>query len=70
LDVALVGFTETKLAELIDPPLSSVEQPTYEIGKTAAKLLLEQIESKGIFIPQTVILNGRLNIRESSMKLK
>jgi DNA-binding LacI/PurR family transcriptional regulator len=69
-DVALVGFTESKLADLIDPPLTSVAQPTHEIGRTAAKLLLEQIESKGIFIPQTVILNGRLNIRESSMKLK
>lgn len=69
-DVALLGFTESKLAELIDPPLTSVAQPTKEIGRTAAKLLLEQIESKGIFIPQTVILNGRLNVRESSMKMK
>ena len=68
-DVALVGFTETKLAELIDPPLTSVAQPTHEIGRTAARLLVDQIESKGIFVPQTVILNGRLNIRESSMKL-
>ena len=69
-DVALLGFTESKLAELIDPPLTSVAQPTKEIGRTAAKLLLEQIESNGIFIPQTVILNGRLNVRESSMKMK
>lgn len=69
-DVALVGFTESKLAELIDPPLTSVAQPTKEIGRTAAQLLLEQIESKGIFVSQTVVLNGRLNVRESSMKLK
>jgi LacI family transcriptional regulator len=69
-DVALVGFTESKLAPLIDPPLTSVAQPTKEIGRTAAMLLLEQIETKGIFVPQTVILNGRLNIRESSVKLK
>jgi len=69
-DVALVGFTESKLAPLIDPPLTSVAQPTKEIGRTAARLLLEQIETKGIFVPQTIILNGRLNVRESSMKLK
>lgn len=69
-DVALVGFTETKLAELIDPPLTTVAQPTKEIGRTAALLLLEQIESKGIFIPQTVVLNGRLNVRESSVRTK
>ena len=69
-DVALVGFTETKLAELIDPPLTSVAQPTTEIGRTAALLLLEQIESKGIFVPQTITLNGRLNVRDSSVKAK
>lgn len=69
-DVALVGFTETRLAELIDPPLTSVAQPTKEIGRTAALLLLEQIESKGIFIPQTIVLNGRLNVRESSVRTK
>ena len=68
-DVALVGFTETKIAELIDPPLTSVAQPTHEMGRTAAMLLLDQIENKGIFVPQTVILNGRLNVRESSMML-
>jgi DNA-binding LacI/PurR family transcriptional regulator len=68
-DVALVGFTESQLAQLVDPPLTSVAQPTHEIGRTAALLLLDQIESKGIFVPQTVVLNGRLNVRESSMKL-
>ena len=67
-DVALVGFTESQLAQLVDPPLTSVAQPTKEIGRTAARLLLDQIESKGIFVPQTVVLNGRLNVRESSMK--
>jgi len=65
-----LGFTESKLAPLINPPLTSVAQLTHEIGITAARLLLDQIESKGIFVPQTVVLNGRLNVRESSMKLK
>ena len=68
-DMAIVGFTESNLAELTDPPLTSVAQPTFDIGQTAARLLLEQIGSKGIFVPQKVILNGRLNVRESSMKL-
>lgn len=67
-DVALVGFTETKLAEQIDPPLTTVWQPTKEIGRTAALLLLDLIESKGVFVPQTVVMNGRLNVRESSVK--
>jgi len=69
-DVALVGFTENFIAELLEPQLTSVAQPTFEIGRTAARLLLEQIESKGKFTPQTIVLNGRLNVRESSVKLK
>lgn len=68
-DIAVVGFTETKFAELLDPPLTSVSQPTYDIGATAAELILKEIESTGIFVPQTLVLNGRLNIRESSMTL-
>ena len=65
-DVRIVGFSESRLASYVDPPLSSVSQPTELIGKTAAELLLNQID-KQVFVPQTVVLNGRLVIRESSM---
>jgi len=68
-DVALFGFAKTQLAQLMEPPLTSMSQPTHEIGTTAARLLLNQLESKGVFVHKTVILNGRLNIRESSIKL-
>jgi LacI family transcriptional regulator len=69
-DVALAGFTETKTAELLEPQLTSVAQPTFEMGQIAAKLMLEKINSKGNFIPQKIVLNGRLNIRDSSVKIK
>ena len=69
-DIAFVGFTESKMVDLIDPPLTSVSQPTLDIGREAAKLLIEQIENKNTpFIPQTITLNGQLNIRESSVKI-
>ncbi len=68
-DVAFVGFSEHTIAQHIDPPLTSVAQPTFEIGRTAAKLLIAQIENTGVFVPQTITLSGQLNIRSSSMKL-
>jgi LacI family transcriptional regulator len=68
-DIALTGFSEIPFAELIDPPLTSVLQPTYEMGEIAAKLLLKQIDNEST-IPETVILNGTLNIRQSSQKLQ
>jgi len=68
-DIAFVGFSEHTLARHVDPPLTSVAQPTLEIGRTAAKLLIAQIENQGIHIPQTITLSGKLNIRSSSMRL-
>jgi LacI family transcriptional regulator len=68
-DIAFVGFTESKFAGLIDPPLTSVMQPAQDIGKEAAKMLLSHIENPKSFIPQTIVLNGTLNIRESSVRI-
>ncbi len=67
-DVAFVGFTESRLGTIIDPPLTSVLQPAKEIGREAARIVLEQIENAETFRPQIIVLNGQLNIRESSQK--
>ena len=68
-DIAVMGFTETQMAELNTPQLSSVKQPTFEIGKKTAELLLQLID-KGPDQPETIILNGELNIRESTLNEK
>lgn len=66
-DIAFVGFTESKMGAIIEPPLTSVLQPALEIGREAARVLIEQIENPATFKPQTIVLNGQLNIRESSV---
>ena len=68
-DIAITGFSESPLVELVDPPLTSVIQPTHEMGEIAAKLLLKKIENEHM-TPETVILNGTLNVRASSLKVK
>ena len=45
-DVALIGFSNSEITELLDPPLSIVRQPAFEMGTTAIRMLLELIESK------------------------
>ncbi len=45
-DIALVGFSNSDLTELTDPPLTVVRQPALEMGKAATELLLQLIESK------------------------
>lgn len=45
-DIALVGFSNSDITELTDPPLTVVRQPALEMGKAATELLLQLIESK------------------------
>lgn len=69
-DIAVVGFTDSKMALIIEPNLTSVEQPTFEMGKISAELLLEQINNKDDEkkIPKTIVLDAKLNIRKSSCR--
>jgi LacI family transcriptional regulator len=72
-DVALVGFSNWFFSSLMDPPLSSVDQPGFEMGQEAAKLLIRQIEKQdnnAEFVPETKILKTRLIVRQSSLKSK
>lgn len=69
-DIAFVGFSESQKALIIEPNLTSVEQPTFEMGKVTAELLLEQIKNNSDETKpsKTIILDAKLNIRESSIK--
>ncbi|MFF3558998.1 LacI family DNA-binding transcriptional regulator [Streptomyces sp. NPDC002574] len=42
-DVALIGFDDSAVARHTDPPLTSVRQPIEEMGRTMARVLLEEI---------------------------
>lgn len=65
--MALVGFSNNPVSALLEPPLTTVEQPAYEIGKTAVEILLEQIENDDKKIkPVKKILKTNLIIRQSS----
>lgn len=66
-DISIVGFSNSKMAEIVEPTLTSVEQPTFDMGRTAANLLLDQITENGPKEPRKVVMDGRLIIRESSV---
>jgi LacI family transcriptional regulator len=54
-DIAVVGFDDIPWADLVVPSLTTVAQPTYELGRTAALLLKDRIASPGR-PPSTVTL--------------
>lgn len=67
-DIGFVGFSNSKMAEVVEPSLTSIDQPTHEIGRTAARLLFDQITSTGNIASETIILDGKLIIRDSSRR--
>jgi LacI family fructose operon transcriptional repressor len=64
-DIALVTFDDTTWASLVQPSLTLIVQPTYEIGGTAIELLLQRVANPHRPTRQ-VILKGQLLIRGSS----
>lgn len=69
-DVALVGFSNLPIAPLLNPPLSSVAQPAFEMGRSAAELLINLIKNpKENPAPITNVLKTNLVIRSSSLRI-
>ena len=65
--IGIVGFSNNKMMTLVDPPMTAVSQPSFEMGKKAAEILIETIESeKKSFKPKSLILDTELIIRGST----
>lgn len=64
-DVAIVGFSNNKITTLVDPPITTVNQPSFEMGRKAAEILISTIEDETIE-PRTLVLEAKLIVRGSS----
>ncbi|MDF7811427.1 LacI family DNA-binding transcriptional regulator [Hymenobacter sp. YC55] len=65
-DIGLVGFTDEFHATVVEPTLTSVMHPTYEMGREAALLFLAQVDAKVAITPSQSVLTTQLVVRESS----
>jgi len=63
-DVALVGYDDIPWAMALNPPPTVVDQPGYEMGRRAARILLDRIK-KPTRSPTTVTLQPKLIVRQS-----
>lgn len=64
-DIAIVGFDDMYWSISLNPPLTAVRQPAYEIGKRAAELLIQKIIDPSRS-PVRMVLKTELIIRKSS----
>ena len=69
-DIALVGFDDIPLASALEPPLTTVRQPIYRLGHTAASVLIDEL----LRVPEgetamgqghRIVLGTELVVRES-----
>ncbi len=67
-DIGLVGFNNEPVTSLVTPSLSSIEMPSFELGKAAAKLFIETMHNKENMDLEEKVLKPKLIIRESSQK--
>jgi LacI family transcriptional regulator len=45
-DVRVIGFSNMSIASLLSPPLTTITQPAFEMGKAAATVLFKKLEAK------------------------
>ncbi|GGJ08261.1 LacI family transcriptional regulator [Alicyclobacillus cellulosilyticus] len=65
-DVALVGYDETMWCKYLNPPLTTVRQPAYEMGEIAAKRIIQLCKGTRRTKLDVTVLEPELVVRESS----
>lgn len=67
--VAVIGFANTDIANSLNPSLSTIRQPTYEMGRTAISKLIKLINTK--YREQVdfeeILLESRIDLRKSTL---
>jgi len=65
-DISVVGFDDSRLSARIAPALTTVHQPTIEIGRTAVEMLSEQVRNSSVeVVIEHRVLPGRIVRRNS-----
>ena len=64
-DLSVVGFDDIETAQTVDPPLTTVRQPFYEMGLRAARLL-ENLMDNPETVERRILVEPSLRIREST----
>jgi LacI family transcriptional regulator len=63
--MSVVGFDDIPTAELLDPPLTVVQQPTYRVGARAADLLIRRLREPTATVKE-VVRAAKLVVRGST----
>lgn len=59
-DISVVGYDGQRIAQVIEPKLTTYKQNTEELGRMAAKKLVEAIEQQGTSLIERLVVQGEL----------
>jgi len=65
-DVSLMSFDDDSFAPVIEPPLSTVRKPRYDMGRAAARLLMNRIEGRETSRSVTTTIRTKVIVRSST----
>jgi LacI family transcriptional regulator len=66
-DLKIVSFSNSEAAAIMNPSLTTITQPAYEIGKRAAVILFKAVEKKDFKMPnENIIIPSSLIVRNST----
>src|SRR5690606_21072449 len=63
-DFGGIGFTNDPIATVIEPNLTTIEEPAFEIGCRSCQVLIRHIKNKD-FEPREILIPGKLIERQS-----
>jgi LacI family transcriptional regulator len=69
-DIAVVGFNNEPISQVIKPNLTTVDYPAREIGEIAATSLINKLKNSQSASLSTIILKHNLILRESSIRIR
>ncbi len=67
-ECSIIGFGNIESSRLVTPKLTTITQPSVDMGSLTAKILMQMIQTPGI-VSQQIILQTRLIIRESTAEV-
>ncbi len=65
-EMSVVGMDNISLTDMIYPPLTTIGQPVPKMAEKAVAMLVKEIESKGGYKAETIVMEPELVIRESA----
>ncbi|MEY4053230.1 MAG: hypothetical protein RL034_148, partial [Bacteroidota bacterium] len=66
-DLKVISFSNLRTASLLNPSLTTITQPAFEMGEIAAKILFKYLaKRRSIITNENIVLKSELTIRNST----